>query len=52
MLNIATQDIINSIIKIEDPLEDLEAIKAIEEEEEDLEEKDIFISKLIILNLL
>jgi hypothetical protein len=51
VLNIATQDIINSIIKIEDPLEDLEAIKAIEEEE-DLEEKDIFINKLIILILL
>jgi hypothetical protein len=52
VLNITTQDIINFIIKIEDSLEDLEAIKAIKEEEEDLKEKNIFISKLIILILL
>jgi uncharacterized membrane protein len=52
VLNIATQEIISSIIKAEDSIEELEAIKAIEEEEEDLEEKDLFISKSYILVLI
>lgn len=38
MLNIATQDIISSIIKSEDSIEDIDAIRDIEEEEEDLNE--------------
>ena len=49
MLNIATQDIISSIIKSDDLIDDLSSIKAIEQEEEDLEEKELFISKFIFL---
>ncbi|KAH7336680.1 hypothetical protein BKA65DRAFT_479560 [Rhexocercosporidium sp. MPI-PUGE-AT-0058] len=45
VLNITTQEIISSIIKAEDSIEELDAIRAIEEEEEeDLEERNIFIS--------
>ena len=54
MLNIATQEIISSIIKAEDSIEELDAIRAIkeEEEEEDLEERNIFISKFIYLKII
>jgi hypothetical protein len=49
VLNIASQEIISSIIKAEDSIEELDAIRAIEEEEEeDLEERNIFISKFYI----
>jgi len=48
MLNLATQDIISSIIKIDDYFEDLDAIKAIEEEEENLEYKELFLRKFNI----
>ena len=53
MLNIATQEIISSIVKAEDSIEELDAIRAIEEEEEeDLEETNIFISKFIYLKII
>ncbi|PVH68542.1 hypothetical protein DL98DRAFT_578774 [Cadophora sp. DSE1049] len=45
VLNIASQEIISSIIKAEDSIEELDAIRAIEEEEEeDLKERNIFIT--------
>jgi hypothetical protein len=47
VLNIASQEIISSIIKAEDSIEELDAIDE-EEEEEDLEERNIFISKFYI----
>lgn len=47
VLNIATQEIISSIIKAEDSIEELDAIRAIEEEE-DLEEINPIISKFYI----
>ena len=50
VLNIATQDIIGSIIKLEEPIEDLDAIRQIEEEEEDLiRDNTLNISKFFIL---
>jgi hypothetical protein len=53
VLNIATQEIISSIIKAEDSIEELDAIRAIEEEEEkNLEERNIFISKFIYLKII
>ena len=45
VLNIATQDILSSIIKAEDSIEELDAIRAIEENEDELEERNIFASK-------
>ena len=47
MLNIATQEIISSIIKAEDSIEELDTIRAIKEEE-DLEEINPIISKFYI----
>jgi hypothetical protein len=53
VLNIATQEIISSIVKAEDSIEELDAIRAIkEEEEEDLEERNIFISQFIYLKII
>ena len=45
MLNIAIQDIISSIIKAKDSIEELDTIRAIEDNKDELEENNIFINK-------
>ena len=52
MLNIATQDIISSIIKAEDSIEELDAIRAIEDNEDELKERNIFTGKFWYLLML